>query len=127
MVVAAGNVCATEQQVKGRNLLRGALLIISVVVSLGSSLGVPSFSIVWAQQTNAEGSDIVVSGKVTANLGTSLQIDHLKTYPVHPDVKLKDEEGHGLELEAKDLEPGFNVKIRVKEGYIDHIVVLFPK
>jgi hypothetical protein len=127
MVVAAGIVRALEQREKGRIPLRGAVLILVVVIGLGSSLGLAVPSILWAQQTSEQGATIVVSGKVTANLGTSLQIDHLKTYPIHPQVKLKDVEGGELELEAKDLEPGFNVKIRVKEGYIDHIVVLFSK
>jgi hypothetical protein len=126
MAVAAG-IVRTEQQIKRRNLLRGAFLIVSLVVSIGSNLAFPSFAIVGAQETSVQGSTIVISGKITANLGTSLEIDHLKTYPLHPHAKLKDEEGHGLELEAQDLEPGFNVKIRVKEGYIDQVLVLFPK
>jgi hypothetical protein len=127
MVVATGIVRALEQRENDRIPLRGAVLILVVVIGLGSSLGLAVPSILWAQQTSEQGAPIVVSGKVTANLGTSLQIDHLKTYPFHPHVTLKDGEGHGVELEPQDVAPGFDVKVRVTEGLIDQIVVLFPK
>jgi hypothetical protein len=107
--------------------MRGAVLIMAVVITSGASLGFGVSSNAWAEQTSAQGSAVTVSGNVTANSGTSLQIDHTKTYPLYPHVTLKDGEGNGLELEAKDIAPGFNVKVHVTEGHIDHIVVIFPK
>jgi hypothetical protein len=127
MVVAAEIVRTLKQRENGRIPLLGAILILLVAVNAGPSVGVVAPSILWAEQPSEQEATIVVSGKVTENLGTALQINHGKAYPFHPQVKLKDEEGHGLELEAKDLDPGFNVKVRVTEGLIDQIVVLFPK
>ncbi|THJ09269.1 MAG: hypothetical protein CAF43_012395 [Nitrospira sp. CG24C] len=127
MVLNPEIVRASEQRKNERIPSLGAVLILAIIIGLGACLGFVVPSVLWAQQTNQQEGAIVVSGKVTENHGTALQINHGKTYPFHPQVKLIDGEGHGVELEAKDLDPGFNVKVRVTEGLIDHIVVLFPQ
>ncbi|MEQ1563007.1 MAG: hypothetical protein ABL935_06385 [Nitrospiraceae bacterium] len=127
MVLNPEIVRASEQRKNGRIPFPVAVLTLVVVIGLGFCLGFVVPSVLWAQQTSEQDATIVVSGKVTENLGTALQINHGKIYPIHPHVTLRDDEGHGVELEAKDLDPGFNVKVRVTKGLIDQIVVLFPK
>lgn len=99
--------------------------ILLVLTGLLSSLSLGPLTDGWAQSGGAQSLADYRLGQVTAKpQGGTVQINN-QDYPLSKNVTVTDENDGPRRLE--DLEPGLGVKFHVKNGRIDHIVVLLPR
>jgi len=103
------------------------LVIFALVIFM--SLGVMTEGLVFA--TGGErmvpvrpNLGVFPEGEITGVGTAALEIDG-RTYGLHPKMMIVADEGHQLEL--KQLRVGLIVQYHLKEGALDHIIVIIPR
>jgi len=111
-------------RVKSMRIPHGTFVLCMLIVGLFAGIPQSSLADDKAALSDPTATSALLTGEVTGNYGTSVQINGL-IYPSHPSLVVTDDEGRPRAL--KDAAAGMQVKYHLKENQIDQLIIILMR